>query len=46
VLCIAELRGRFSNLDSLVREHRADVVIHTGNFGFFDANSIQHISPK
>ena len=35
ILCIADLRGRLSNVNDLVREVNAKAVIHTGDFGFF-----------
>ena len=35
ILCIADLRGRLSNVNDLAREANAKAVIHTGDFGFF-----------
>jgi hypothetical protein len=35
ILCIADLRGRLSNVNDLAREVNAKMVIHTGDFGFF-----------
>ncbi|CAN6654835.1 hypothetical protein TRVA0_027S01486 [Trichomonascus vanleenenianus] len=46
ILCIAEVRGKLSLINELAEEHRADVVIHTGNFGFFDSESVKRIPAK
>jgi hypothetical protein len=35
VLCLADLRGRISNLNELAQEAGADAILHTGDFGFF-----------
>ena len=35
ILCIADIRGRISNLNDLAKEANAKAVIHTGDFGFF-----------
>lgn len=43
ILCIAELRGQLTLLNELALEHKADIILHTGNFGFFDDDSINKI---
>ena len=35
ILCIADIRGRFSALNDLAREANAKAIIHTGDFGFY-----------
>jgi hypothetical protein len=35
ILCIADIRGRLSALNDMVRDVNAVAVIHTGDFGFF-----------
>ena len=37
ILCIADIRGRLSILNSLAKEHNAKAIIHTGDFGFYGA---------
>lgn len=37
ILCIADIRGRLSNINDMVREAGAKAVIHTGDFGFLGA---------
>ncbi|ODQ68182.1 hypothetical protein NADFUDRAFT_81219 [Nadsonia fulvescens var. elongata DSM 6958] len=46
ILCIGELRGQLSRLNELAEDHRADIIIHTGNFGFYDESSISRIPGK
>lgn len=43
ILCVAEVRGHLSLLNELAREYTADIVVHTGSFGFFDDGSIGKI---
>lgn len=43
ILCVSEIRGLLSKLNLLARKHSASVIIHTGNFGFFDSDSISKI---
>ncbi|KAG6829345.1 hypothetical protein H0H92_004711 [Tricholoma furcatifolium] len=42
ILCIADIRGRLSALNDYAREHNATAIVHTGDFGFFQANSLEH----
>jgi hypothetical protein len=37
IICVADIRGRISQLNDLAREANAIAVIHTGDFGFFGA---------
>ncbi|KAJ3999910.1 hypothetical protein F5050DRAFT_1804604 [Lentinula boryana] len=46
ILCIADIRGRLSALNDLAREVNAVAVIHTGDFGFFEANSLERINDR
>ncbi|KAF7362485.1 Ser/Thr protein phosphatase [Mycena venus] len=46
VLCIADIRGRLSALNDLAREANAHAIIHTGDFGFFEANSLERINDR
>ncbi|KAG6918517.1 hypothetical protein DXG01_013879 [Tephrocybe rancida] len=41
ILCIADIRGRLSALNDLAREAGAQAIIHTGDFGFFEASSLE-----
>ncbi|KAG6864239.1 hypothetical protein C0991_011136, partial [Blastosporella zonata] len=41
ILCIADIRGRLSALDDLARDAGAKAIIHTGDFGFFEASSLE-----
>ncbi|KAG6874004.1 hypothetical protein C0995_007961 [Termitomyces sp. Mi166 len=40
VLCIADIRGHLSVLNDFARDNNAVAIIHTGDFGFFDAASL------
>ncbi|TFY50474.1 hypothetical protein EVG20_g11496, partial [Dentipellis fragilis] len=46
ILCIADIRGRLSALNDLAREANAKAIIHTGDFGIFDASSIERIHDR
>ncbi|KAI0273103.1 hypothetical protein BGY98DRAFT_1120327 [Russula aff. rugulosa BPL654] len=46
ILCVADIRGHFSSLNDLAREENAKAVIHTGDFGFFEAPSIERIHDR
>ncbi|KAI9438515.1 hypothetical protein H4582DRAFT_1814033 [Lactarius indigo] len=46
ILCIADVRGRLSSLNDLAREANAKAIIHTGDFGFFEATSIERIKDR
>ncbi|TCD69176.1 hypothetical protein EIP91_008472 [Steccherinum ochraceum] len=46
LLCIADIRGRLSALNDLAREANASAVIHTGDFGFFEASSLDRINDR
>ncbi|GAO51493.1 hypothetical protein G7K_5593-t1 [Saitoella complicata NRRL Y-17804] len=46
ILCIADVRGNLSQINDLARESRADVVLHTGDFGFYDESSLERITDK
>ncbi|KAI0314960.1 hypothetical protein OF83DRAFT_394789 [Amylostereum chailletii] len=46
ILCIADIRGRLSALNDLAREANAKAIIHTGDFGLFEASSIERIHDR
>lgn len=46
ILCVAEIRGQLSKLNALAKKYNASCIIHSGNFGFFDSESISRISLK
>ncbi|KAF9004685.1 hypothetical protein BDQ17DRAFT_1354497 [Cyathus striatus] len=46
ILCIADIRGRLSALNDLARDANAKAIIHTGDFGFFEANSLDRINDR
>ncbi|KAF2670562.1 hypothetical protein BT63DRAFT_241307 [Microthyrium microscopicum] len=46
VLCIADVRGNLRSLNDLAREARASYIVHTGDFGFYDENSLDRIAEK
>ncbi|ETW84408.1 hypothetical protein HETIRDRAFT_312099, partial [Heterobasidion irregulare TC 32-1] len=46
ILCIADIRGRLSALNDLARDANAKAIIHTGDFGIFDASSIDRIHDR
>lgn len=43
ILILAEIRGQLSLLNELAKVHSASIIIHTGNFGFFDEDSVNKI---
>ncbi|KAJ5666485.1 uncharacterized protein N7477_008933 [Penicillium maclennaniae] len=46
ILCIADVRGNLKSLNDLARQARADHIIHTGDFGFYDDTSLERIADK
>lgn len=46
VLCIADVRGNLASLNELAKQARADHIIHTGDFGFYDDSSLDRIADK
>lgn len=43
ILCVAEVRGELTKLNDLAEKVGASIIIHTGNFGFFDKDSVNKI---
>lgn len=43
ILCVADVRGNLSLFNELADQYHPDVIIHTGNFGFLDSESIERI---
>lgn len=46
VICVTETKGHIKLINELVKRHDARAVIHTGDFGFHDAESYKHLSLK
>ncbi|PGH27721.1 hypothetical protein AJ80_00508 [Polytolypa hystricis UAMH7299] len=46
VLCVADVRGNLKSLNELAKQARADHIIHTGDFGFYDETSLERIADK
>lgn len=46
VLCIADVRGNLRSLNELAKQARANYIIHTGDFGFYDDTSLDRIVEK
>ncbi|KAI2789256.1 hypothetical protein POX_e07286 [Penicillium oxalicum] len=46
ILCIADVRGNLKSLNELAKQARADHIIHTGDFGFYDDTSLERIADK
>ncbi|TVY59107.1 Uncharacterized protein LCER1_G000639 [Lachnellula cervina] len=46
VLCVADVRGNLRSLNELAKQARADHIIHTGDFGFYDSTSLDRIAEK
>jgi len=46
ILCIADVRGHLRSLNDLAKQANADHIIHTGDFGFYDASSLDRIADK
>ena len=40
------LTGNLRSLNDLAKQARADYIIHTGDFGFYDDSSIDRIADK
>lgn len=46
LLCIADIRGNISHLNTLAAEANAKAIIHTGDFGFIEPSSLDRISDR
>ncbi|KAK9466606.1 hypothetical protein V1512DRAFT_263030 [Lipomyces arxii] len=46
ILCVADVRGQLSILNQLAKTHNASCIIHTGDFGFYDRESVPKITDK
>ncbi|GAA5986351.1 hypothetical protein JCM10908_003718 [Rhodotorula pacifica] len=46
ILCVADVRGALSSLNSLAAEHSAVAIIHSGDFGFYEPSSLASISDR
>lgn len=43
ILFVADIRGQLSYFNTLAETHKPDIIIHTGNFGFLDQQSVSRI---
>ncbi|KAI9227298.1 MAG: hypothetical protein DHS80DRAFT_17424, partial [Piptocephalis tieghemiana] len=46
ILCVADIRGRLSLLDSLAKDVGAEMILHTGDFGFYDRSSLSRMCDR
>ncbi|MBW0463561.1 hypothetical protein O181_003276 [Austropuccinia psidii MF-1] len=46
ILCIADLRGKISQINQLAKDFNAVAVIHSGDFGFYEPSSLDRISDR
>jgi len=44
ILCIADIRGNLSHLNTLAQEANAKAIIHTGDFGFIGQSTADGVS--
>ncbi|CAG8754861.1 4360_t:CDS:2, partial [Dentiscutata heterogama] len=44
IICVADVRGNISQLNTLAKETGAVAVIHSGDFGFYENSSLDRIS--
>lgn len=43
ILFVADIRGNLTHFNTLAETHKPDIIIHTGNFGFLDNDSVSRI---
>lgn len=43
ILVVSDIRGQLSLFNKLAKQYKASMIIHTGNFGFLDKESIDRI---
>lgn len=43
ILFVADIRGNLSHFNDLATQYNPDLIIHTGNFGFLDDDSVSRI---
>ncbi|KAL6714330.1 hypothetical protein ACLMJK_007753 [Lecanora helva] len=46
ILCVADVRGNLKSLNDLAQQAKANYIIHTGDFGFYDEESLKRIADK
>ncbi|KAI8060336.1 hypothetical protein BC940DRAFT_312120 [Gongronella butleri] len=46
ILCVADIKGSLSQLNQLARDANAHMIIHTGDFGFYERASLARISDR
>ena len=43
---VDRLAGNLKSLNDLAKQARADYIVHTGDFGFYDESSLDRIADK
>jgi len=46
LLCVADVRGNLAHLNDLAARHNAHAILHTGDFGFYEAESIARVADR
>lgn len=46
ILCVADIRGDYHELNRLIKVHDATAVIHTGDFGFNELASLERMGDR
>ncbi|KAK0538573.1 hypothetical protein OC842_001266 [Tilletia horrida] len=46
ILCVADVRGALSTLNTLAEEANAQAIIHTGDFGFYESASLDRMGDR
>ncbi len=46
ILLISDTHGNLDIINQLIEKTKADIVIHAGDFGFYDESSYQHLSSR
>lgn len=46
ILCVADIRGDYHELNRLIKVHNASAVIHTGDFGFNEQASLERMGDR
>jgi predicted phosphodiesterase len=46
ILCISDTHGHLSQINDLIEKTHADAVIHAGDFGFYDDDSVERLEAR
>ncbi|CAJ0748346.1 18164_t:CDS:10 [Entrophospora sp. SA101] len=46
IICVADIRGDISRLNNLAEETNASYIIHSGDFGFYESESLGRMSDR